>query len=156
MIHRHLSEYLKQAALTMPVVSIMAPRQSGKTTLAKAIFPDYQYVTLEDPDRRQFAKEDPRHFLASCGSRVIIDEAQYVPELFSYIQVAVDESRRNGEYILTGSQHFLMLEKISQSLAGRVAIFNLLPFGYDELSEGGVAPLNIETAVFQKFDFFPK
>ena len=149
MIQRELAEYLRQAALTMPVVSITGPRQSGKTTLARAIFADYQYVTLEDPDRRQFAQEDPRHFLASYGSRLIIDEAQYAPQLFSYIQVAVDESRRNGEYILTGSQHFLMIEKISQSLAGRVAIFNLLPFGYDELVGGNSAPLNIETAVFQ-------
>lgn len=149
MIQRQLAEHLRQAAETMPVISVTGPRQSGKTTLVRSVFSDYQYVTLEDPERRRFAQEDPRHFLESFSGRLVIDEAQYAPELFSYIQIRVDESRRNGEYVLTGSQHFLMLEKITQSLAGRVAVFNLLPFSYSELEAGGVAPDSLESTLFQ-------
>lgn len=117
----------------MPVVSITGPRQSGKTTLAKYIFPDYAYANLENLPTRQFARENPIGFLKQYAQGLIVDEAQYVPDLFSYIQVEVDQHRQNGRYILTGSQNFLLMEKITQSLAGRVAVFNLLPFSAREL-----------------------
>ncbi len=133
MIIRTLSEHIKSAAQTMPVVSITGPRQSGKTTLAKSVFPNYAYANLENLPTRQFASENPIGFLKQYPNGLIIDEAQYIPELFSYIQVEVDQSRQNGRYILTGSQNFLLMEKITQSLAGRVAVFNLLPFSIQEL-----------------------
>jgi len=133
MILRQLSAIVQSAAQTMPVVSVTGPRQSGKTTLAKYAFPDYAYANLENLPTRQFARENPIGFLKQYPEGLIIDEAQYVPELFSYIQVEVDERRRNGRYILTGSQNFLLMEKITQSLAGRVAVFNLLPFSTKEL-----------------------
>lgn len=124
----------------MPVVSITGPRQSGKTTLAQAAFPDYAYANLEHLPTRQYARENPVGFLRQYQNGLIIDEAQYAPELFSYIQVEVDRTRRNGQYILSGSQNFLLMEKITQSLAGRVAVFNLLPFSTQEL-EGSVHQL---------------
>jgi hypothetical protein len=134
MINRHLTQYVKSAAQTMPVVSITGPRQSGKTTLAKQAFPDYAYANLENLPTRQYAIENPIGFLKQYPDGLIVDEAQYAPDLFSYIQVEVDQSRRNGQYILSGSQNFLLMEKITQSLAGRVAVFNLLPFSTRELA----------------------
>ncbi|MBP6813149.1 MAG: ATP-binding protein [Saprospiraceae bacterium] len=134
LIVRQIGEKIRQVAKTMPVVSITGPRQSGKTTLAQQIFPDYQYANLENPLIRDFAQSNPVQFLNQGNGRgLIIDEAQYVPELFSWIQVHVDETLRNGEIVLSGSQNFLLMEKITQSLAGRVAIFNLLPFSTEEL-----------------------
>lgn len=123
-----------------PIVSIMGPRQSGKTTLARLVRPDYQYVSLEDPSIRRFAEQDPRSFMETYQDGVILDEVQYVPELFSYLQIFTDERQRRGEYILTGSQNFLLMERITQSLAGRVAIFQLLPLSYRELSASAYAP----------------
>lgn len=133
MITRQLGQKIRAVSDTMPVVSITGPRQSGKTTLAKQLFPDYTYANLENPLTREFARENPFQFLRQSQQGLIIDEAQYVPELFSYIQVHVDETRRNGEIILSGSQNFLLMEKITQSLAGRVALFHLLPFSVHEL-----------------------
>ncbi len=118
-----------------PVISITGPRQSGKTTLARMLFPDYAYISLERPDNRELAEEDPNRFLRAFTDGVILDEVQRVPDLFSYIQAIADESRKAGQFILTGSQNFLLLEKISQSLAGRVSIFRLLPFSISELRE---------------------
>jgi len=118
-----------------PVITITGPRQSGKTTLSKALFPNYYYANLENPEERALAEEDPRAFLARHQTGIVIDEAQYVPHLFSYIQVLADAHQQPGEFILSGSQNFLLLEKISQSLAGRVAIFHLLPFGLEELQD---------------------
>ncbi len=135
MILRQLSSVIQSAAQTMPVVSITGPRQSGKTTLAKYAFPDHAYVNLENLPTRQFARENPIGFLKQYPQGLIVDEAQYAPDLFSYIQVEVDQSGLNGRYILTGSQNFLLMEKITQSLAGRVAIFNLLPFSTKELED---------------------
>jgi len=120
-------------AKKFPVIAITGPRQSGKTTLCKKLFNDYRYVTLENPDNKQFALSDPRGFLKEYGKKVVIDEVQNVPELFSYIQGYVDEHGEPGQYILTGSQNFLLLEKISQTLAGRVYIYHLLPFSHAEL-----------------------
>jgi len=134
MIARQLTFIIQSAARTMPVVSITGPRQSGKTTLSKVAFPDYAYANLENLQTRQYARENPIGFLQQYPNGLIIDEAQYVPELFSYIQVEVDRSGRNGQYILSGSQNFLLMEKITQSLAGRVAVFNLLPFSTEELN----------------------
>lgn len=133
MIQRILSEQIIKYSRKFPVIAITGPRQSGKTTLVRSIFPEYNYVNLEETDKRHFALDDPKGFLIQYGGKLIIDEVQYAPELFSYIQVFADNKSEMGRYILTGSQNFLLLEKISQSLAGRVALFNLLPLSYEEL-----------------------
>ncbi|HJF64717.1 MAG TPA: ATP-binding protein [Slackia equolifaciens] len=143
MIERELSSKALTAAQQFPVVSITGPRQSGKSTLVKKIFPDYRYVTLEDSDTREFAKEDPRSFLALYDNRVIIDEAQRVPELFSYLQGIVDETNEPGQFILSGSQNFLLMEAVSQSLAGRVAVLNLLPLSQGELAHADAFPASV-------------
>ena len=135
----------------MPVVSITGPRQSGKTTLAKQCFPKYDYVNLENPDMLQDAKADPRVFLARHRHGLIIDEAQLFPELFSYIQTISDERGKSGEYILTGSQNFLMSARISQSLAGRVFITHLLPFSIEELKKTPYWKKNVEDFIFTGF-----
>lgn len=135
MIPRALSSRLKEAARQFPVVCLTGPRQSGKTTLARSVFPKHDYVSLEAPDHRRFALEDPRGFLAQFKGAVILDEVQRTPELFSYIQGIVDgDSRHISRFILTGSQNFLLLEKVTQSLAGRSAVLHLLPFSLAELS----------------------
>ena len=117
-----------------PLLAITGPRQSGKTTFAKRLRPDFTYVNLELPEARNFAKSDPLAFLRSYQNGVILDEVQWVPELFSYLQVLTDERNIPGEYILTGSQNFLLSNQITQSLAGRVAMLNLLPFSKAELT----------------------
>jgi len=134
MVHRLLTEKVEAALGKYPVVAITGPRQSGKTTFAQLIRPDYQYVNLEDISMRDFAQSDPKAFLERYQDGAIIDEIQYVPDLFSYLQVYTDQRQRRGEYMITGSQNFLMMERISQSLAGRVALFNLLPFSLQELT----------------------
>ncbi|MFH1422473.1 MAG: ATP-binding protein [Planctomycetota bacterium] len=134
MIPRILTKKLKKAATQFPVIAVTGPRQSGKTTLVKSVFRNYQYVSLELPDQRSFALEDPRGFLNQFNCPVILDEIQRTPELFSYIQVAVDNNRsKPGQFILTGSQNFLLLHNVSQSLAGRCAVLHLLPFSLSEL-----------------------
>jgi predicted AAA+ superfamily ATPase len=133
MIKRIISDKLKKLSLKFPVVSVVGPRQSGKTTLAKSVFPKADYVSLEDPDIREFAVKDPRGFLANHNKSVIIDEVQRVPNLFSYIQSIVDKKKTAGQFILTGSQNILLHQNISQTLAGRVAILKLLPFSLEEL-----------------------
>ncbi len=135
MITRQVITKLKEMAGKFPVITITGPRQSGKTTLCRQLFADYRYVSLENPDMRSYAENDPRGFLEEYNNRVIIDEAQNVPQLFSYIQGIVDERKQAGQYILTGSQNFLLLEKISQSLAGRAYIFHLLPFSQSEIAQ---------------------
>ncbi|MFC1770538.1 ATP-binding protein [Candidatus Margulisiibacteriota bacterium] len=135
MIKRHISEIIGRYSKEYPILAIVGPRQSGKTTLAKYLFPNYQYFSLENIDIRQRAESDPRGFLSDCGNRVILDEIQKVPELFSYLQQLVDDDQTPGQYILTGSQQFLLMEKISQSLAGRIATFHLYPFTMRELFE---------------------
>lgn len=133
MITRHLTPYLKRDATYYPIVTLTGPRQSGKTTLARACFPDHTYVSLEDLDLRAFARNDPRGFLRRYPQRVIVDEAQEAPELFSYLQTAVDADDSPGRYILTGSQNLLLMEQISQSLAGRSGVLHLLPLSRAEL-----------------------
>ncbi|MFN4146869.1 MAG: ATP-binding protein [Runella sp.] len=135
MFARALTHKAQMLLTQFPMVSISGPRQSGKTTFSKMFAPDYQYVNLELLDNRALAQGDPRSFLERYQNRVIIDEVQNVPDLFSYLQVYTDERDRTGEYVLTGSQNFLLMQKISQSLAGRVALLTLLPLSYFELSE---------------------
>lgn len=154
MIARAISEKIRQLADKFPVLSLTGPRQSGKTTLVRELFPDYRYVSLERPADRELAEQDPEFFLSRHEKGLIIDEAQYVPHLFSYIQILADEHKRNGEFVLTGSQHFLFMEKITQSLAGRVAIFNLLPFSYEELKSTPWAGKPYEYYLFH--GFFPR
>ena len=134
MIPRHLEPPLHKAARQYPVVSLTGPRQSGKTTLVREAFPRHQYVSLEVPDQREFAQEDPRGFLGQFTGKVILDEIQRTPHLFSYIQGIVDERQKAGQFILTGSQNFLLLQNISQTLAGRCATLHLLPFSRAELA----------------------
>ena len=133
MIKRIISKKILTLAGKMPVITITGPRQSGKTTLAKEIFKDYTYINLEDAAVRDFAKQDIIGFFKKYNNKVVIDEAQNVPGIFSQIQVLTDNSKEKGQFILTGSQNFLLSEQISQSLAGRTAIFKLLPFSTDEL-----------------------
>lgn len=140
MLKRHLFQKARDLLSKFPIVAINGPRQSGKTTFARNLCPDYQYVNLELPDERQFALEDPRGFLNTYKGGTIIDEAQYVPQLFSYLQAATDERRQPGEYLLTASQNFLLSQHIAQSLAGRVALLTLLPFSYAELKGTGYQP----------------
>lgn len=135
MIRRDIEERLKMMATKMPIISITGPRQSGKTTLAKKCFPSYSYVNLENPDTLADAQSDPRLFLSRHTNGLIIDEVQLFPELFSYIQTISDENNRVGEFILTGSQNFLLSPQISQSLAGRVFVTHLLPFSCSELRQ---------------------
>ncbi len=118
----------------MPIVGLLGPRQSGKTTLVEEVFTQKPYVSLEDLDMREYASTDPRGFLSNYPQGAILDEAQRVPALFSYLQTRVDlDKNRAGQFILTGSQHFLLLEKISQSLAGRISLLTLLPLSAKEL-----------------------
>lgn len=149
LINRVLKGKIQSLAKKFPVVSITGPRQSGKTTLVKMCFPDYDYVNLELPHHRIFATQDPEAFLQNYKRGLILDEAQYVPELFSYIQDKVDVSGETGKYILTGSQNFLLLERITQSLAGRVAILHLLPFATEELKHSIYHSDNINEILFK-------
>ncbi len=135
----------------MPIISITGPRQSGKTTLSKICFPDYDYVNLESPETRQAAEEDPKAFLRAHKKGLIIDEAQRMPDLFSYLQVISDEKGTPGEYIITGSQNFLLRQTISQSLAGRVFVSHLLPFSLQELRHAGLLPENPNEALLKGF-----
>ncbi len=137
MIVRTISPRLRFLATLYPVVVITGPRQSGKTTLARAAFPAMPYVNLEAPDMRRLAQADPRGFLARFPSGVLLDEFQRAPELVSYIQVLTDEDPRAGRFILTGSQQFEVMSKVSQSLAGRAGLIRLLPFSFEELGLGG-------------------
>lgn len=132
---RHIKEKAGSLLSKFPLLAITGPRQSGKTTFARRLKPDYTYVNLELPEARDFAKSDPLGFLRTYQNGVILDEVQLVPELFSYLQVLTDDRNIPGEYILTGSQNFLLSNQITQSLAGRVALLNLLPFSIRELSD---------------------
>lgn len=127
MIRRNIEPLFRQLAEQYPIVTLVGPRQSGKTTLARMVFPDKPYVTLEDPDMRRFAMEDPRSFLASYQQGAVIDEIQRAPDLPSYLQSMVDAQPAAGRFILTGSQQFELMTQVSQSLAGRTALLRLLP-----------------------------
>ena len=135
MIARTLTSKIIALAQKFQVITLTGPRQSGKTTLVKAAFPTLPYVSLEEPDIRQIALTDPRGFLSNYPAGAILDEIQNTPDLFSYIQKLVDENRQL-QFILTGSSNFLLMEKISQTLAGRTAVLHLLPFSFAELEPG--------------------
>lgn len=148
MIDRTLKSTLEHLAAKYPVVTLTGPRQSGKSTLLKHVFSEYHYVSLEDLDMREFATNDPRGFLNSYPRRVILDEAQRVPSLFSYIQTHVDEMDEPGMYLLAGSHNFLLMESVNQSLAGRTAILRLLPFSRREMLDGGILPNTINEQIY--------
>ena len=132
MIERTLTTKMISLAQKFQVITLTGPRQSGKTTLVRAAFSSLPYVSLEEPDIRQIALTDPRGFLSNYPAGAVLDEIQNAPELFSYIQRIVDENRQ-VQFILTGSSNFLLMEKISQTLAGRTAVLHLLPFSFNEL-----------------------
>lgn len=146
---RALEGPLREAAGRFPLVSVSGARQCGKTTLCRAAFPGYRYVSLEDPDERRFATEDPRGFLETWPPGSILDEVQRVPDLFSYLQTAVDLRPESGQYILSGSQHFLLSERVSQSLAGRVAVLELPPLSFAEQDASGGRPQDPLKALLQ-------
>lgn len=138
MIQRTIAKLVREASTKFPLVALIGPRQSGKTTLAKALFPSYTYVSLEDLDQRAFAQQDPRGFLSTYHNHCIIDEIQKVPDLFSYLQAKSDEAGM-GTYVLTGSQHFLLHKHVSQSLSGRIALLTVLPFSRQELTRANIS-----------------
>ena len=139
MIEREIMPRLTALFRQYPFVTVTGPRQSGKTTLCRAAFPDLAYANLEAPDQRDFAESDPRSFLAQFGEGAIIDEVQHVPALLSYLQVLADERGRNGLFVLTGSEQFRLSDAISQSLAGRTALLRLLPFSLPERQRTGAS-----------------
>jgi predicted AAA+ superfamily ATPase len=151
MIARNMEETLKRVAKAFPVIAILGPRQSGKTTLAKTLFNKHKYISFEEViEAREEAINDPHGFLHTHMNEhgIILDEFQHVPSLLSYIQLYVDKNRKPGFFILTGSQNFLMNQAISQTLAGRVAIVNLLPLSIGELRNAQLLPNFIEELVF--------
>ncbi|MCF1750486.1 ATP-binding protein [Mariniradius sediminis] len=139
LISRHIVAAIEALIPKYPIIALTGPRQSGKTTLLKSLFKGYRYVSLENPDHRSFAESDPNGFLREYDRHVIFDEVQRVPALFSYLQGKVDErSPETGIYVLSGSQNFHLMERITQSLAGRVAIFKLFPLDTQELEHAGL------------------
>ena len=132
MIEREITPRLVALFKQYPFVTVTGPRQSGKTTLCRNVFPNLEYVNLEAPDQREFAESDPRAFLARLDDGAILDEIQRVPSLLSYLQVLADEKGRNGLFVLTGSEQFRLSDAIGQSLAGRTALLRLLPFSLAE------------------------
>jgi uncharacterized protein len=145
MITRDSEQSIRTLLRGFPVVTLTGPRQSGKTTLAKAVFPDRPYASLEDPDIRLAALDDPRSFLERFPDGAVLDEVQRAPELLSYLQTIVDGDRRMGLFILTGSQQFGLMSGITQSLAGRTAFIELLPFSISELSRAGRLPTTADS-----------
>ena len=152
MISREITKEIRQLGKEFPIVTILGPRQSGKTTLAKHIFKKYKYISFEDLDIRHIANEDPRGFLKQYNKNVIIDEVQRVPDFFSYLQTHVDEIKTKGSFILTGSNNYLLMNNISQSLAGRVGIANLFPLTIKEL----LSVQNLELNDMQFSGFYPR
>ncbi len=150
MIKRKIAPYLLEMARYFPVVTILGPRQSGKTTLAKLLFPDHIYVNLEDKTARDIAMSDPKAFFELYKPPVIIDEVQRVPELLSTIQLLADASKGKGRFILTGSHQPKLHAEISQSLAGRTGILKLLPLSIEELTEAGIS-LSRDEYIFNGF-----
>jgi len=146
-VDRLLAEALRQRARQFRVVTLTGPRQSGKTTLCRAVFPELPYATLEPPDVRAFAESDPRGFLEQFPTGAVLDEVQRVPALLSYVQERVDERRRCGQFVLTGSQQLALASTVTQSLAGRSAVLHLLPLGLDELRGFRRAPRGLDATL---------
>ena len=153
MIERNIAPVLLQLATQYPVITLTGPRQSGKTTLTRSLFSDKPYVTLEDPDTRRFATEDPRGFLMQFAQGVILDEIQRAPELTSYLQGMVDADPKPGRFVLTGSHQFELMSQVSQSLAGRTAVLRLLPFTLAEVHRlrGGMASPDLAQTLLTGF-----
>lgn len=149
-IERAISNEMTRAAKYFPVIVLTGPRQSGKSTLCRHLFADYQKYNLEDIAFGEKVREDPKSFLANCGEKAVIDEVQHIPELFSYIQLEVDDNP-GRRFVLTGSSDFALMEKITQSLAGRAALFTLLPFSFDEMGK----MVNIPTDELMFNGFYP-
>jgi predicted AAA+ superfamily ATPase len=140
MIYRKIEKALFSLMQKYPAINITGPRQSGKTTLARELLKEHLYFSLENPDIQMYAKDDPRGFIRSAGERFIFDEVQNVPTLFSYLQQEIDNGKPNGSIVLLGSQSFLVNERISQSLAGRVANLKLMPLSNSELQSALLLP----------------
>ena len=140
MVNRTIINAISDLIQVYPIIAVKGPRQSGKTTLLRHMFSDYRYVSLENPDNRLFAENDPNGFLQMYNNKVIFDEVQRVPALLSYMQTIVDASKTMGQFILSGSQNFNLMKNITQSLAGRVALFKLLPFDFAELKSANLLP----------------
>lgn len=151
MIARLSASKLLQLATDFKAVAVTGARQAGKTTLVKELFKDKPYVSLENPDQRGFALEDPRGFLATYPGGAILDEVQRTPEIFSYLQEMLDDSNEKGLFILTGSNNFLLQQNISQSLAGRVGFMNLPTFSIEELEKGGIIDASDDTLMWKGF-----
>ena len=148
MIEREIAGKLLFLTEKYPIVTLTGPRQSGKSTLLRNTLADYRYVSLEDPDLMTFACNDPRSFIRTFADKTIIDEVQRVPALFSYLQTHTDLAGREGVYCLAGSHNFLLMESISQSLAGRTAILKLLPFSHSEMCNAKILPKTTDEEIF--------
>lgn len=153
MFERLLKHKLLELKEQFPVLAIFGPRQSGKTTLARALFPDYRYVNLEDFEEQEFVNSDAKGFLQRFSGEkgVIFDEIQKTPRLLSYIQIEVDERNQPGRFVLTGSQNILLNQQVSQTLAGRVALTTLLPLSIEELRAAHALPETAQEAIFRGF-----
>jgi uncharacterized protein len=148
-ILRTAQSTIKKLATAYPALLITGPRQSGKTTISRTVFPNKPYVSLEDIDTREFAQNDPRGFLNQYPDGAILDEVQRCPDIFSYLQTRIDADKRMGLYILTGSHQPSLVSGVSQSLAGRVAKIPLLPFSLHELQEAKKSPAELETLLLK-------
>lgn len=150
-IPRKMAPRLKKLSKQFPVIGILGPRQSGKTTLAKTLFSKYKYLNLEELDIRRFAIEDPRGLLQSLEGEpgVILDEIQRAPDLLSYIQAHVDVRQKHGFFIVTGSENILLNQHINQTLAGRIGLVTLLPLSLEELEDASLLPQKTEDALFK-------
>ena len=151
MVLREIESEFRRQLSEFPIVTVLGPRQAGKTTLVRNVLPDYTYVTLEDPETRSFATEDPRAFLAQHRRFTIFDEIQRTPHLLSYLQGIVDDDKTNGRFVLTGSHQLGLREAVSQSLAGRTGILHLLPFSISELTTAGLQFPSFEEYVITGF-----
>ncbi|MFN2424395.1 MAG: ATP-binding protein [Cryomorphaceae bacterium] len=149
MIQRDIGSLLEQYSREFRAVMVVGPRQSGKTTLVRETFPDKPYVSLENPDERLLAQGDPRAFLNRFPEGAVLDEVQRVPELFNYLQEIIDNSDRDGLFILTGSNNILLQEGVSQSLAGRLGVLELMPLSYREVKDHGAGDATLNELVLK-------